>query len=232
MLRGVSNAKSDKPQIASGRRGSTARGSSPPPRHERGGLGACLSRQDSRCSVPLGPVRDERESGHSALSCRREGILGEMPYHGPYTRSDLGEPDDFVQGQLLLANALQLGFRCEGPPKTVFRDDLLGLGLLWVPGSRSRPEIEHRVMQALCHREHTRAQWRVIGFRPAPRWMRYGPRERNENGELGVVVERLPPQEPREAVLPDGALVTSFHNMSFRVTWDAPGPPRPFRQEA
>ena len=120
-----------------------------------------------------------------------------MPYHGPYTRSDLLEPDDFVRVQLLLENALQLGFRCADRPRTVFRDDLLGLGMLPVPWSRSTPDVEVRVMQALCRRDHDHAQWRVIGLRPAPRWMAYGKGEHDESGELGVIVEELASEETR-----------------------------------
>ena len=145
-----------------------------------------------------------------------------MPFHGPYTPSDLAESDDFVQVQLLLENALQLGFQCEGQPTTVFRDDLLGLGLLWVRERRTRPRVEQRVLQVLCRREHDHAQWRVVDFRPAPRWMAYGRGVGDPAHELGVAVEQLPPQNPREAVLPDGALLTTVHDISFRVAWDVP----------
>ena len=61
-----------------------------------------------------------------------------------------------------------------------------------------------------------------MDFRPAPRWMRYRTGEYNGNDELGVAVEQLPPHELRQAVLPDGALLTTFHEISFRVAWDVP----------
>lgn len=75
-------------------------------------------------------------------------------------------------------------------------------------------------MQALCRRDHDHAQWRVIGLRPAPRWMAYGKGEHDESGELGVIVEELASAEPGEAVLPDGTLVTTVNNRKFRVAWD------------
>lgn len=147
-----------------------------------------------------------------------------MPFHGPYTPSDLAEPDDFVQVQLLLENALRLGFRCDGRPTTVFRDNLLGLGLLRVEVSREGPAVKHRVLQALCRRDHDHAQWRVTTFLPAPRWMAYTASILNANGELGVSVKQMPLQDPGEALRPDGALLTTIHSVSFLVAWDVPDP--------
>jgi hypothetical protein len=79
-------------------------------------------------------------------------------------------------------------------------------------------------MQALCRRDHDHAQWRMTNFRPAPRWMAYTPSELDMNGELGVAVKQIPLQEPSEAILPDGALLTNIHTISFLVAWDVPDP--------
>jgi hypothetical protein len=142
-----------------------------------------------------------------------------VPKYGPSTDSDLAEKDDFVRAQLLLAHALEIGFNCEKDPVTVFRDDLLGLGLLWVEGSRRHPD--GFVMQALCHRPHDHAPWRVVEFSPAwvprSRWMSY---KDIHHADLGVAVEPVPP-----GTMPtDEALVVEVHDVAYRVRWDVPPP--------
>jgi len=149
-------------------------------------------------------------------------MLGLVPTYGPYTSSDRGEEDDFVRSQLLLVHALEIGFKCEKDPVTVFRDDLLGLGLLWVEGTGSGEHADGFVMQALCYRPTDHAQWRVIDFAPTwvarARWTSY---EAIGDPTLGVAVEVVP---PGTAVATDGSLVVTVHDVSYRIWWDVPRP--------
>jgi hypothetical protein len=147
------------------------------------------------------------------------GILSIVPSYGPYTDSDLAEDDDFVRSQLLLVHALEIGFKCKRDPVTVFRDDLLGLGLLRVEGSESGPHAGSYVMQALCHRISDHSQWRVMDFSPAwaprSRWISY---EGIGQPDLGVVVETV----PADTEVAEGSQVVTVHDVTYQVRWDVP----------
>ncbi|MDQ3640344.1 MAG: hypothetical protein M3450_02440 [Actinomycetota bacterium] len=125
------------------------------------------------------------------------------------TKSDVMEPDDFVQRQLLLSTALCSYFGVsDADCRTFFRDDHLGLGLFVARDGKP--------MQALCRRPDRRAPWQLISLRPAPRWTPYP----NEDSDLGVQVSASEidqrKRHPVRHALIDGIVYT--------IDWDVHGP--------
>lgn len=126
------------------------------------------------------------------------------------TESDAAEPDDFVRKQLMLGTALQVYFGArEEEVRTLFRNDLVGVGLFVARGQR--------VMQALCRRSTSTSQWRICHLAPAPHWAPYVA----GTSRLGVLVKRSalsdahPGDFRRCAVLDDAA---------YELLWDVERP--------
>lgn len=133
------------------------------------------------------------------------------------TTSDREEADDFVQCQLLLSTAITAYFDVDRSNcRTLFRDDFLGVALF--------AARRGWIMQALCRRLTSRAQWMLIDLGRAPRWSDY-----KDHSDRGLLVTAQP-LASNLALDPDRDAV--LEELSYTTVWDLPRPSDPADQRA